>query len=82
MNLSDRFVMRKISYYAVCIGVLCCLFAAIWTPGNPIKFIASAAYLLLVGKWFGLTFRDDKIKGETIKRTDKELNFLNLRGKK
>lgn len=71
--------MRKITYYSVMTGVLSCTLAAIWSPEEAIKWMLSAVYLALVGKYFGLTFRSERIEGEVLKRPFKELNFLNMR---
>ena len=72
---------KKLSYYSICIGVVACLFASIWDE-DTFKWLLSAAYIAAVGKYFGVTFRSEKIVGGTIHRNENTFNFLNLRGKK
>lgn len=72
---------RKVSHYAVYLGVLACLFAAIWTPGASSKWVLTAAYIHLVGRYFGLT-RNEFVIGSKLPK-DKFLikNFLPMRRK-
>jgi hypothetical protein len=71
---------RKISYRAVEIGVLLCIFASIWDV-SPFKWILTAMYLLLVARYFGVSIRSEKVVGHTIFREEKNLNILNMRNK-
>jgi hypothetical protein len=75
MNLTTR----KISEYLIMLGVICCLLAAIWSPEEIVKWLLSAIYLILVGKYFGITYRKEKVVGIILKRSEDDLNFLNLR---
>lgn len=72
---------RKVSTCAVLIGIFSCLFAAIWCPEESVKWVFSAIYLSAVSRWFGLTFKKEKVKGTYLKPPYKELNYLNLRKK-
>lgn len=71
--------MRKISQASITLGVLGCFVGSIWSPEESTKWILSALYLILVGKYFGLTFRKEEVKGSIIIRDDKDLNFLNMK---
>ena len=73
---------RTISHYAIYTGATACLLGAIWSPEDALKWVATALYLQLVGKNFGLTLRNEKIVGMKIVRPNFQLtNFLPMRGR-
>lgn len=81
-SMTKEISMRRISYFAVCLGVLTSLLGAIWSPEDSFKWVLTGLYLLIVGKYFGITFRSEKVKGTWLKSPYKELNILNLRRRK
>lgn len=73
---------RKISHYAITIGSVACLLGAIWCPEDSFKWVGTCFYLQFVGRYFGLTFRNQKVVGAKIQRDQFELqNFLPMRKK-
>lgn len=71
---------RKISHYAIMFGVWSCLLGAIWYPQDALKWIGTSVYLAFVGRYLGLTFRNQKIVGRRLHRVkDKITNFLPMR---
>lgn len=79
--MSSTSSVRKLTYWAVACGVVLCLFAAIWDV-RPVKWILSAFYLILVFRYFGLTYRKEEVKGTYLKSPYKPLNFYNYPRKK
>ena len=75
MNSTFRIISERL----VSLGVISCLLAAIWSPEEFVKWVLTAIYLLLVGKFFGLSYRKEKVIGSYIVRPFKKLNYLNLR---
>ena len=73
--------VRKLTYFAHCFGIFLCLGAAIWDYENAVKWLGFSIYLYLCGKFFGVCFKDERVKGEVIVRPYKELSYLNLRSK-
>jgi uncharacterized membrane protein YhhN len=72
--------MRKISHYAIRSGIILCLLAAIWSPVDGVQWVISALYLYLVGHYFGVTPRNEKVVGELIVRRDCTISdFLPMR---
>lgn len=70
--------MRKISERAVQIGVSCLLLGVLWRPHETWKWVGSAAYIWAVGRYCGLTYRKERVKGMILKSPYEELNFYNL----
>jgi hypothetical protein len=73
--------IRILSERLVSLGVISSLLAAIWSPEEFIKWVLTAIYLVLVGKFFGLSYRKERVIGSYIARPFKKLNFLNMRKK-
>lgn len=71
--LSERFIR---------VGVISCLLASIWSPEDFVKWILTSIYLALVGKFFGLSYRKERVIGSYIVRPSNELDLLKLRVRK
>jgi hypothetical protein len=61
---------RVISHVAIRLGTLAALLAAIWSPEDAYKWIATSLYVHMAGRYFGLTIYNEKIKGSKIIRKD------------
>jgi hypothetical protein len=59
---------KKISHYAIVIGVWTSLLGVIWSPEEAHKWILTALYLHFVGRYLGLTFQNEKIIGSRLER--------------
>ena len=72
--------MIKLSTNLVVLGFFACLIGAIWSPEEWMKWVLSALYLLLVGKYFGLSYRKEKIVGVVLRKPGNEItNLLPMR---
>ena len=70
---------RKITERSIYFGVVCSLLAAIWSPEEFIKWVLTAIYLIVVGRFFGLSYRKEKVVGSFLERSSKNISFIGFR---